>query len=229
MRPVELEALSIIAAPLDQLGTPYAFTGGSVIGFLLDYPHLATLRPTVDVDAIVAVVTRLEYSLLEDQLRQLGFHHDTTAGAPICRWLYKGITVDIMPARDPTGTMSNRWFEYALQTASLKTLHHVSVPVISAPCFMATKLAAFNDRGMGDFYGSHDLEDLVTVVDGRESLISELTNEDQALRQYVSRHLQHLLNQSGFIDALPGYLESDDTSQQRLPLLLKKLRTIAAQ
>ena len=75
MRPVDLDALAAVAKQLDQLRVSYAFTGGVAVGFLLDHPHLATLRPTGDVDAIAAVVTRIQYTALEEQLRQLGFRH----------------------------------------------------------------------------------------------------------------------------------------------------------
>ena len=227
MRPVDLDALEAVARQLDQLRVPYAFTGGVVIGFLLDHPHLATLRPTGDVDAIAAVVTRIQHTALEEQLRQLGFHHDTSEGAPICRWLFQGTKVDVMPAKDTAGQKSNPWFEHALQTASLKTLRQVTVRVVSATCFVATKLVAFADRGKGDFYGSHDLEDVVTVVDGRSSLVAELAAEDAALRTFVSAEIRRLLGVPGFIDALPGHLESDEASQQRLPLLLGRLQAIA--
>ena len=227
MRPVDLDALAAVARQLDQLGIPYAFTGGVVIGFLLDHPHLTTLRPTGDVDAIAAVVTRIQHAALEEQLRQLGFHHDTSEGAPICRWLYQGTKVDVMPAKDTAGQKSNPWFEHALRSASLKTLRHVTVRVVSASCFVATKLVAFGDRGKGDFYGSHDLEDVVTVVDGRAALVSELAAEEESLRTYVSTEIRRLLGQSGFIDALPGHLASDEASQQRLPLVLGRLQAIA--
>jgi len=43
--------------------------------------------------------------------------------------------------------------------------------LITAPVFIATKLEAFHDRGGGDFLVSHDLEDVVTVIDGRPALI----------------------------------------------------------
>ena len=227
MRLVDLDALAAVARQLDQLGVPYAFTGGVVIGFLLDHPHLTTLRPTGDVDAIAAVVTRIQHTALEEQLRQLGFHHDTSEGAPICRWLYQGTKVDVMPARDTAGQKSNPWFGHALQTASLKTLRHVTVRVVSAPCFVATKLVAFGDRGKGDFYGSHDLEDVVTVVDGRASLVSKLAAEEESLRAFVSTEIRWLLGRPGFVDALPGHLASDEASQQRLPLVLGRLQAIA--
>jgi hypothetical protein len=38
---------------------------------------------------------------------------------------------------------------------------------VSAPYFLATKLEAFDGRGSGDYLTSHDIEDLVAVIDGR--------------------------------------------------------------
>lgn len=51
---------------------------------------------------------------------------------------------------------------------------------------MATKLEAFRDRGNNDVYLNHDLEDIVTVVDGREELLSELTSAPTEVSAYVS-------------------------------------------
>ncbi len=32
----------------------------------------------------------------DKELRSKGFQHDTSKGAPICRWIYRNIKVDIM-------------------------------------------------------------------------------------------------------------------------------------
>jgi hypothetical protein len=138
MRPVDLDTIAEVARALDQLGVSYAFTGGSVIGFLVDNPRLITIRPTDDVDAIVSVVTRIQYTDLEEDIRGLGFAHDTSEGAPACRWMYRDIKVDIMPAKDPTGQFSDDWFEYALSTASERRLENVTVRTVSPVCFVAT-------------------------------------------------------------------------------------------
>ncbi len=227
MRPVDLDALMAVAEQLDRLQVPYAFTGGIVIGFLLDNPAVVDIRPTNDVDAITEVVTRIQFTDLEKQLRNLGFSHDTSEGAPICRWLYQGIKVDIMPTTDTTGHLSDRWFAYALQTASLKSLRHVTVRTVSATCFVATKLVAFQGRGHNDFLGSHDIEDIVTVVDGRISLLNELAAEESSLRVFVSGEIRTLLARPQFADQISGHLSSDAASQQRLPLLIERLRAIA--
>lgn len=227
MHPIDFHSLAAIARQLDLLQTPYAFTGGAIVGFLLDHPHLASLRPTADVDVIVAVITHLQHAALEARLRKLGFHHDTSAGAPICRWRYLGTRVDIMPAQDTAGQKSNPWFAHALRGASLKTWDQVTARIVSATSFVATKLVAFADRGRNDFFGSHDLEDVVTIVDGRAAFVDELAAEEPTMRNYVGCEIRRLLGLPKFIDSLPGHLASDEASQQRLPMLLSRLQAIA--
>ncbi len=228
MRSVDMDDLLAIARSLNQLRIRYAFTGGAILGFLLDNPHLPFPRTTDDVDAIVEVVTRIEYTRLEERLRkEAGFKNDTSQGAPLCRWLAGNTRVDIMPIHDQTGNFSDLWFDYALESSSVQLIKGVPVSIVSAACFIATKLNAFNDRGKEDYWSSHDLEDILTVVDGRDSIIDDLRKERSDLRDYVSTAFNKLLNTGSFIDALPGHLPSDDASQARLPILLERLHAIA--
>jgi hypothetical protein len=223
-----LATLTKISRELEKLQVEFAFVGGAIVGFLLDNPSLVLLRATDDVDAIANAMTFLEYADLEKQLRKLGFQNDTSEGAPICRWIYEGSKVDVMPVKDHTGAMNDEWFEYAIKTAGPRTLGGVTVRTISAPCFVATKLAAFRDRGKDDYFGSHDLEDIITVVNGRDSLRAELEKEEPSLREFVATWFRDLLGRQAFTDALPGHLDPDAASQQRLPQLLQRMKDIAA-
>ena len=94
--------------------------------------------------------------------------------------------------------------------------------------FLATKLEAFRGRGQGDFLFSHDLEDLMAVVDGRASLLEECRLSPPELRQGLAAQFLELLNTSAFLEALPAFLLPDQVSQQRLPDLLETLSAIAA-
>lgn len=38
---------------------------------------------------------------------------------------------------------------------------------LSAPYLLATKIEAFKTRGNSDFLGSHDFEDIITVIAGQ--------------------------------------------------------------
>lgn len=84
---------------------------------------------------------------------------------------------------------------------------------------------AFLDRGHHDYYGSHDLEDLMTVVDGRASIVAEIDRMTPPLRDCVITCTQKLLAAPEFRDALPGYLPPEE--EGRIGLLRQKLEDIA--
>lgn len=227
-RSVNLEDVAMVARRLKALETHFVFTGGSVVTLLLDRPAVVVSRPTKDVDVIAEVVTRIQYTKLEERLRGIGFRHDTSEGAPICRWIVDGVKVDVMPMNDPIGAFKNQWFDLAVSTAAPMQVHGETLLVVTAPCFVATKIEAFQDRGDGDFMASHDIEDFLTVVDGRERLIDEIRATPDALRVFIAKSVTRFLADGRFIDSLPGHLPPDEASQRRLQPLRAKLEAIAA-
>jgi hypothetical protein len=46
----------------------------------------------------------------------------------------------------------------------------VRVTLITAPAFLATKFEAYSDRGGDDMLASHDLEDIINILDGRPAV-----------------------------------------------------------
>ena len=123
--------------------------------------------------------------------------------------------------------LNTQWFPEALRSARLHPVPGGEVPIISAPLFVATKLAAFADRGRQDYH-HHDLEDVTTVVDGRASLPEEWAACDRPVRDYMSAEIRRYLTDGRFLDSLPGHLSSDAASQARLPALLETLRGLSA-
>jgi predicted nucleotidyltransferase len=203
------------------------FTGGAVVGLLVTDPAMPSIRPTEDVDLMVQVLARAEFHEVEASLRSLGFVPDMSPAAPICRWRIDQITVDVMPTLETILGFSNRWYPLAVQTAQTLTLPSgQDILVVQAPVFIATKIEAFHGRGQGDHLFSHDLGDVITLVDGREELLDECLKAPQELRRYLSEQMALLLQQRSFIDALPGHLPADAASQSRLPEVLRKLRAL---
>jgi hypothetical protein len=100
------------------------------------------------------------------------------------------------------------------------------IRVVTSPYFCATKIEAFRGRGKGD-YRSSDLEDLVTVVDGRSELVKELQAAPEDVRSYVAEAIRQLLRTDEFTDALPGYLLGDAASQSRINIVLERLTEIS--
>jgi hypothetical protein len=216
-----------VSEALEPIGMEYAFGGGAIVGLLIHQTPFYAMRPTDDVDVIAPVITGQPYSDMEEKIRKQGFLHDMSPGAPKCRWLYEGIKVDIMPSDDPTSGLNTKWFPEALKTACLVEVRGKRIPIISASAFITTKYEAFMDRGKNDYLGSHDLEDIICVVDHRESLLDELRASKQLIDKAAVEALVALWKNPKFREALPGHLPSDSASQMRLELLEKKLSTIS--
>jgi len=226
--PPNLGALRAVADRLDQVGLNYAFIGGSIVNLLLDDPGLSPARPTDDFDVILGVVTTERYSEVEARIRRLGFEHDTRENAPLCRWVLGNLTVDIMPTEGAQLGLNTAWFKEALATATEQQFENIRLKLVSPVGFLATKYVAFLDRGDDDYYASHDLEDFVTVIDGRENIAAEIDRAPAELRGYVVEALIALTSTREFDEALAGQIPPDRASQQRLPKPREKLRNIAS-
>lgn len=87
-------------------------------------------------------------------------------------------------------------------------------------------MEAFHGRGAGDFLASHDLEDIITVVDGRPELSKEVRATSPQLREYLVAQVRALLQNENFVEALPAHLPGDIASQARVPELLNRLRLL---
>jgi hypothetical protein len=222
--------LEVVAERLgDTLCQQLVFIGGAVVGLLVTDPAMPEIRATNDVDLVCQALVLTDYHRVEAALRGRGFVSDLSREAPICRWRIDGVAVDVMPTLDHILGFANRWYPLAASSASLCTLPSGRViRLVAAPVFVATKLEAFDGRGGGDFLFSHDLGDLLAVIDGRDSLLSECRESPRELRAYLSEQFSRLLGSPAFVDALPGHLPGDMASQQRLPELLMKLRDLAA-
>jgi hypothetical protein len=74
---------------------------------------------------------------------------------------------------------------------------------------------------------SHDLGDLISVIDGRDELVGECRDLDEEPKMYLRDWMRRLLITPAFLDALPGHLPGDAASQARSPDLIDKLRLLA--
>ena len=223
--------LRVVAEALGPLRERVVFLGGAAAGLLITDPASDPVRPTDDVDVIGEVATRTQYqTVLRRELIGRGFAEDTSEGAPLCRWVVRGVRVDGMPTNASILGFANRWYPQALLDAVRCELPgSIVINVVTAPLFVATKLEAFRGRGRGDYAASHDLEDVIAVVDGRPALCTEVESAAVAGRRYLAEVLAELLASDAFVEALPGHLRSDPASQARLPIVIARLRQLAAQ
>ncbi len=200
------------------------FVGGCMTGLLITDPGAPSPRGTMDVDAIAEITSYEQYSRFGERLRDLGFSEDQSEGAPLCRWVRDRTILDVMPLDPQILGFSNRWYRAAMErSTSVDIGKQLQIRMITAPYFIATKFEAFKSRGNQDFMGSHDLEDLIAVIDGRDSVVSEIREQPEDLRSFIREEVSKLLGDANFSDALPGYLLPDAVSQTRVSIIRKRL------
>jgi len=213
---------------LDDLTAEMVFVGGCATGLLLTDPAAPPIRATQDVDVITEVASLAEYHQLSRRLRQKGFAEDQTPGAPICRWVAPGVVLDVMPTSEQILGFGNEWYKPALDAATeLQLPSGRTIRMVPAPYFLATKLIAFDNRGRDDFMMSHDIEDIVAVMDGRPELVGEILQTVGGLRGFLAERFGALLDNQDFLAALPGHLSGGAESPDRTPVLLNIMRAIA--
>lgn len=216
------------AAQLGSLLEEVVFLGGCATGLLITDRAAAPIRATTDVDVITDVAAVGDYYRLAERLREQGFREDVSEGAPVCRWLCESVVLDVMPTDPAVLGFGSPWYSPALEASELVALPSgQGIRMVTAPYFLATKLAAFDGRGEGDYLLSHDMEDIVAVLDGRAELLEELPQVDRKLREHLAARFAALLADSAFRDALPGHLPGDAASQARLPILIGRIESLA--
>ena len=199
------------------------FVGGCATALLITDEAAGDVRPTFDVDAITKVSSYAQYNVFSQRLRDLGFHEDQSEGSPLCRWRNDDVILDVMPVEESILGFSNRWYNDVIQTAACLDLEpNVTIRVVTAPYFVATKLEAFNGRGKADLQLSQDLEDLVCGIDGRSTVIDEINSAGADLSKYIASEIRGLLNNPDFLGALPGFLLPDAASQRKIAAFIEK-------
>jgi len=134
-----------------------------------------------------------------------------------------------MPTDESILGFGNRWYSDAIKWADFVSIGDgLEIRVVKPANFIATKLEAFFGRGNLDYRGSHDLEDIVTVIDGRVELVGEISEASSKLRDYVSTTFASFLGEKDFHESLAGHMPPDPASQNRLPILWQRFQDIAA-
>lgn len=193
MSGLSLKMIEIVARGLDDLKDRAMFVGGAVTGIYVDDPASEDARPTEDVDCVFQLSTAGDYYALEEELRKKHFQNDTDSNV-ICRWIYKGITVDIMPDDETILGFANRWYKKGFACKLKYNLPNGDYVYILPICYyLATKLEAISSRGGDDLRCSHDFEDFIFVLNGCVDIEAELQQiEDKELMEYLQIKFKEL-------------------------------------
>ena len=213
----EILLLGIANALGDGLLEQVAFVGGATVSLHLDDALPADIRSTKDVDFIVSVTGYSDYQKLAEQLRAKGFREDSNPEddetSPICRYVCNGIIVDVMPDDEAILGFSNPWFRIGRENAAPYQLPDGPViRIVPATYLLATKLAAYVSRGT-DILESKDAEDIVTLINGRDALVSEIQKGPQDLKEYIQQEIKNLITNQNFDYLLDGALVHEEAER----------------
>lgn len=201
------------------------FIGGSVVGLLMTDITAPDIRPTKDVDIVVGVQSLLKYNQIEQKLRDAGFKQTMDI---ICRWNINDVIVDIMPTDKKILGFSNRWYVASIKESEKYSLDKdTTINVISPPCFLGTKMEAFRNRGEEDFLGSHDIEDIINLIDGRPGLSYDIQNTSKTLKKFLVQKFKAYLKKPDFHESIKSNLLPDSTSQARYSIIVERLEKIS--
>lgn len=210
-----LERLKIVAEGLGELNSRVAFVGGSVAELYADNPAATEIRMTEDVDCVIELATYRNLYELEEEIRKRGFVNDTTPGAPICRWVYKGETVDIMPDEKSILGFTNKWYKPAFtHRQEIQLPDGKSIFIFPALYYVATKIEAIKGRGGNDLRISHDFEDLIYVLNNCERIIDFFDNEKNThLKYYIADWADQMLKRQNCYEEIECALPYGDNER----------------
>lgn len=149
--PTTKEMITIIAQALGELNDNAVFVGGATVPFYLPDAYLPAARPTEDIDVVLEIVSYIKNKEVEETLRTRKFTHDTSKGAPICRWIYRDFKVDIMSSDSAALGFTNKWYKEGMDRSIEIINSPVPIKIFRLPHFIASKMEAFKDRGNNEF------------------------------------------------------------------------------
>ena len=121
-----------------------------------------------------------------------------------------GLKVDFMPDDAKILGYSNLWYSEAFVSAQpYKLTEAITIKLLTPTYFIATKLEAYQGRGNNDPQGSHDMEDILNLFDGRADIITEIDVAKPAVRDYIAQQIGMLLDNDDFGYAIQAATRGD--------------------
>jgi len=210
-----------VANALSELKEIMVFVGGATISLYTDDLAAHEIRPTSDIDMTIKLTHNYaEWAKINERLSELGFYPNPE-GHAICSYKYKNIDVDIMASEDGHMGQANRWYKIGFKNLQTVSIDDEEISILTAPCFLATKFEAFNDRGK-DYRTSHDFEDSIYVIDNRTTIVKEIELDDQEVRDYLKLELNKILDMTSRYEILSCHIHPL-VLEERIPILEAKI------
>jgi predicted nucleotidyltransferase len=201
---INIGIVAEVAEALGELKKDIVFVGGAIVSLYTDDPAADEIRPTKDIDMTLNIVNLNHWQQINEKLASLGFHPDPY-GHAICSFKYKDIPVDIMAAEDGPLGSANRWYKIGFKNLWTAMAKQQEIQLLTAPCYLATKFEAFNDRG-SDYRTSHDIEDIINIIDNRIGIVDEISKAEVDISNFIRQQFNEIIQQEMLKEVLISHI-----------------------
>lgn len=220
-----LARLERAAEDLEVVRLPMVFVGGATMPLYVDGGSGDELRETKDIDVMVEA-DYWEFAEMEARLRAAGFRHDTSRGAPRCRWFKDEQQYDIVDVR--SDHPSDRWARPTGAGIEQRALPSGrSIPVLSPGRFLAAKVAALSDRGGPRWYDSSDFEDIVLLLEAHPELQPWLAATPREALLHVAAWAEAALRRPGIREEIEATVTRGKDLDQRVEAVFDRIMWLA--
>ncbi|MFA6542015.1 MAG: hypothetical protein WCT99_10475 [Bacteroidota bacterium] len=221
---VNIQAIETVADALGEINSDAVYVGGAVIGIYVNDPGAGDVRPTKDIDIVLKIATEGELERLRQILTVKGFTQAADDDV-VCRFRYKNILVDVMSTQAVGWAPANPWFGAGFRLAKRVTVMQKEIRILPLAYFLATKFSSYHERGGGDPRTSHDIEDIVYILDNRRDTVEQITSSPEEVRDYLKEEFRMILRSDLFREAVRSHLFYE-TQKERFDIIIEKLENI---
>jgi len=213
-----------VAAALHELNDQVIYVGGAVVSLYVNDPAADDVRPTKDVDISLSVATIGELERIRGDLVRKGFTQ-TAEDRVICRFRYGDILVDVMNTKALGWAPSDPWFAPGFAVREIAQVEGENIQILPLAYFLASKFSAYNERGNHEPRTSHDIEDIVYLLDNRTDIAESIINAPDDVRPFLKNECLAMLSVSAKQEAIYGNLLFENRDA-RFKMITGKLRRI---
>lgn len=228
--PKSIECIEIISKVLNKIDSKFIFVGGATIPFYIPKVYWPDARSTEDVDVVFDVVSRINFYKLADKLRKFGFKEviGDEEKVPLCKYVFNGLKVDVMSTDESVLGFTNAWYEEGVENCWQVEYPLPEVKILKAPYFLATKIEAFKGRGKNDFQYSHDMEDIISVLEvcDMELMSSHLKSCSENLKKYMLKEFRLLLGNKNFNYSIHGSIFNRQNPSEAGKLVINNMKSL---
>ncbi len=121
----------------------------------------------------------------------------------------------MMPADANILGFNNRWYRGGIGSKIPKILPDgTEIFVFSPEYYLAAKFEAHNDRGGNDLRQSHDFEDIVYILDNCTSILEDIRNAYEVVKNYIKGECDGLLENDGLSEGIESDLPYGSDSER---------------